>query len=175
MIACFRLVPCVVAVLAISLLCCSAKGRPVRIWSEEELFEQADLVVLVKAAGTKEVPVMRKKPIKPDAWIEVETTFDMQSVLKGEAAKKPLGVRHNKYYGKEGEFAVIDGPSFVEFDAKKPRQYLAFLKAVKVDGEVAYYEPLTGQYDPDGSFFAVERYHISKEREKPADATSSDN
>ena len=64
------------------------------------------------------------------------------------------------HFSKEAEVTVIDGPVFVEFDPQKKNQYLAFLKR-NADGT---YEPLTGQYDPYGSFKLVQPYHVTRER-----------
>ncbi len=66
---------------------------------------------------------------------------------------------HYRYHRREGEVAVVDGPSFVRFDPNKKRDYLLFLKRAE-DG---VYEPLSGQYDPDTSIKVLREYHVSTE------------
>jgi hypothetical protein len=148
----------------------AANARPARHWSEAELWDQADVVVIAKAHSTKDVNRVPADPPPPETWVAVATTFEIQAVLKGKPSDKSLEVRHHRYLGKDAEVAVVDGPSFVEFTAGK-HQYLMFLKAEKVDGAVVY-EPLTGQFDPDRSFRRVEPYHVSDEREKPKPAAA---
>lgn len=102
---------------------------------------------------------------KPDTQIAVDTVFEISGVLKGKAKEKPLAVRHYRYFSPKAENAVTDGPSFAKFDPELKVTYLIFLK-ISVDGT---YEPLTGQVDPGNSFFRVDRYHVSRERQKPSD------
>jgi hypothetical protein len=150
------------SVVTLCLVAQNLSARPARLWSESELFDEADLVVLIKATGTKDVPAPSTQPAKPETWVEVSTTFDVQAMMKGKLGSKPLVVRHHRYRNPEGENNVPNGPLFVQFSSTNPRQYLAFLKEVQV-GDQIHYEPLTGQWDPDRSFFLVEPYHVTRE------------
>jgi hypothetical protein len=144
----------------------SVSARPVSIWSANELWEKADLVVMGTANTSQDE--YKVENAKADTWIPVLTKFNIEAVLKGQTGKKSvadnvfLTVRHNRYFDRVSEIAVIDGPSFVEFDPEPKNQYLIFLVR-KPDG---VYEPLTGQYAPWQSFLMVEAYHQSKERKK---------
>jgi hypothetical protein len=137
-------------------------ARPVELWSEERLWKEADLVLIGTAKATADLAVDRGEGKKRDSRVEVETTFAIERVLQGKYGGKTVAVRHHRYFAKEAEIEVIDGPSFVEFNAKKQHRYLIFLK--RTEGEKDVYQPLTGQYDPDQSFQQLVRYHVINER-----------
>jgi hypothetical protein len=138
----------------------SLLARPVEMWSDERLWKEADLVLIGTVKSSDDVQADRSNA-KPDSWVEVDTTFTAGRVLKGTLTGKSALVRHRRYFAKDAEIEVIDGPSFVEFDPAKKHQYLMFLKK---SGEEDVYEPLTGQYDPSQSFVQQVRYHVTNER-----------
>lgn len=137
-------------------------ARPVELWSAEKLWKEADLVVIGVAQETKDSAVYRGGARKPESWVQVETTFAVERVLQGKHEGKTVPVLHHRYFGKESEIEIIDGPSFVEFDAMKKHRYVIFLKYAP--GEKNVYEPLTGQTDPDQSFQQLVEYHVTNER-----------
>ena len=131
-----------------------AQARPVCIWQQAELLQKADLVVIATAHSTADDRSFNSKSVRPGlgTWIPVETEFDVQAVVKGQFSGKMLTVNHYRYL-QEDRVLIVDGPAFVEFDPKK-KQYLIYLKK---RGD--HYEPLTGQYDPNQSFYQIQSYH----------------
>lgn len=155
------------AALAATMMCCfvlapgiPATARPVRGWSTAELWAKADLVVIATAKSTQDAENQRFDHPQDDTWVAVETVFDAQASLKGGLKEKTLTLRHLRYYNKQAEVTVRDGPAFVEFDVHKKNSYLMFLKR----GTDGLYEPLTGQTDPYQSFIMLQPYHVTKER-----------
>ena len=139
-------------------LAASIEARPVKIWSLQELTTKADLVVVATAVSSTDTKNWVYPEAKDTTWVTVDTVFSIETVLKGELKGPSVTVQHFRYW--KPEASVIDGPSFVQFAPSKKHRYLMFLGR-KANGR---YEPLTGQYDPDGSFFMLENYHISRER-----------
>jgi hypothetical protein len=121
--------------------CVSA--RPVRVWKDAELWSEAEVVVLAMPRATKDV-VARADDPRPDYWVDVETTLDVQVVLKGEAGGE-VTLRHARY--RDGTMPLPNGPMFVKLDPEKRQQFLLFLKRAK-DGTL---EPLSGQMDAHDS------------------------
>lgn len=159
----------VASVLALLIPVSSVSARPVKIWSVEELHEKADLVVVGIAVSSADAKGLAYPDAKTDTWVSVDTVFNIDCTLKGGLKTDRVTVRHNRYYEKKAEITTIDGPSFVEFNTNFKNQYLIFLKRT----DHGSYEPLTGQYDPDNSFFLLQRFHISKERETSPDTEKS--
>jgi hypothetical protein len=136
-------------------------ARPVDLWSDDRLWKEADLVLIGTVKSSDDVPADHSNA-KPDSRIDVDTTFTVGRVLKGKLAGKQVVVRHHRYFAKEAEIEVIDGPSFVEFNPGKKHEYLMFLK--KAEGDAGVYEPVSGQYDPWQSFVRQVKYHVTSER-----------
>ena len=149
------------AVLVFSLLNRVASARPVKMWSFEELNDSADLVVVGTALSSADTKGHVYPNAKGDTWISVDTKFTVNGTLKGNPKGDTLTVRHLRFFTKKGIVAIVNGPSFVKFNPKLKNRYLIFLKRTE-DG---VYEPLTGQFDPDGSFFLLNKYHVTKENE----------
>lgn len=125
------------------------EARPARAWKDVELWNEAEIVVLATPQSTKDVAIAGES--RPEYWIDVETTLDVQAVLKGKADDKII-FRHARYAG--GVMAVPNGPSFVMLDPAKRQQFLLFLKRGK-DGAL---EPLSGQMDAADSVRWVQPY-----------------
>lgn len=136
-------------------------ARPADHWSEDRLWKEADLVLIGTVKSSDDVPADHSNA-KPDSHIDVDTVFAAGRVLKGKLAGKQVVVRHQRYFAKEAEIEVIDGPGFVEFNPEKKHQYLMFLK--KAEGDAGVYEPVSGQYDPWQSFVQQVKYHVTNER-----------
>jgi hypothetical protein len=131
----------------------SASARLIENWPYEKLFKESDLVVIAKATESKDSGEKAKLGWDTD-FIGVNTSFEVQSTLKGKADKK-LTVLHFRV--KEGVL-LANGPLLVSFrdtaiepDLKNAKvalpapEYMLFLKAAK-DGR---YEPVSGRIDPE--------------------------
>src|SRR5262245_4541744 len=141
---------CVVLAFATALITATVSARPARVWSDAELWKEADVVVLARPKSTKDVTLVAKEP-RPEFWIDVETTLEVQIMLKGDA-KDEIVFRHARY--KEGAIPLPNGPIFVKLDPDKRQQFLLFLK--RTEGGV--FEPLSGQMDAHDSVRWVQQY-----------------
>jgi hypothetical protein len=96
------------------LVASTSQGRPKQVWTYGDLLKESDLVVIANAVETKTLPnsehqyggyvppfsadeaaivqTMTGKPPDADAFVlqKVETTFEIQAVVKGEFGKKRL-------------------------------------------------------------------------------------
>ena len=128
-----------------------AIARPVQLWSIEELKEQADVVLIGSVAATEDAQGFTYENAAADTWVKVDTVFQVETVFKGKLEADTVAVRHERYFGQEAEVQVVDGPAFIAFDAEQKQRYLIFLKRT----EGGTLEPLSGQYDPEFSFFRI--------------------
>jgi len=138
------------AFVAAALIAVPASARPSRAWSDAELWKEADVVVLATPRSAKDVKVKTEQP-RPDTWIDMETTLDVQATLKGEAAAT-IVLRHARYKG--GVTPVPNGPIFIVLDPEKRHQFLLFLKRT----DSGTLEPLAGQMDANQSTRWVQPY-----------------
>ena len=149
-------------------------GRLSRSWSHDELLAESDFVGVLEP--------LSNEPVKDEFTIEisdghkitykgVNTRFRIDMIFKTDGkATKDLTVLH---FSEEGAASVANGPNFIYFpigsleyekrlirDGKQvgtmhiPRGtpfVLSFLKR-RADGR---YEPVTGQEDPDESFYEL--------------------
>jgi hypothetical protein len=133
-------------------------GRLIDIWPYERLFNEADLVVIASAEGTKETNDM----FKAEGWkltlVGQQTTFSTRAILKGDLKEtKRIEVLH--YRLPDGQM-TRNGPWLVSFWHEKQRlsgtingeafkavreiEYLLFLR-LRQDGR---FEAVSGQVDP---------------------------
>jgi hypothetical protein len=84
-------------------------ARPVELWSEDRLWKEADLVLIgtVKSSADAEAD---HSNAKVDSKIDVHTVFTVGRVLQGKRTTQTVVVRHLRYFGKETETEVVDGP-----------------------------------------------------------------
>ena len=145
-----RLYPAVV-LLIVALLASTAFGRLIPDWPYKRLFKEADLVVIATVDGSVDTTDRLKTAWKVDL-LGMNTTFTIQSTLKGKARNARITVLH--YRTPEGRL-LEDGPTLVTIRTKRPptkgvqkarfrAEYLLFLKA-RADGR---FEPVSGQIDP---------------------------
>jgi hypothetical protein len=140
-----------------------ASGRVLDNWPYKRLFKEADLVVIVTAVSAKDASDTFVDDHWPLEFVGRNTTMEVLQALKGEVRSKQIvvlhfrfGERHKKAIAK-GEWAIIDGPLFVNFRTKPEKveiagmelfdhkfEYLLFLKK-RADGR---YEPVSGRIDP---------------------------
>ncbi len=118
-------------------------ARVVRTWSYQEMFDQADLVVIAKPISTKDAEEKGRFAdfSAPYEVVAVSTEFEARVVMKGDKATTKFVLEH---YRLANPGTVVNGPSFVAFDSKAHQSFLLFLKK-EADGR---YTPVTGQRDP---------------------------
>jgi hypothetical protein len=121
-----------------------AQARLVRLWPSQELFDQADLVVIAKPVATQDTSEQAVLPdITPDVHVVgLSTDFDVSVVMKGDKSTKKLVLHH--YRLANPKELMLDGPSLASFDSKAHSQFLLFLHR-ESDGR---YSPVSGQTDP---------------------------
>ena len=116
-------------------------ARLIRTWSDSELVEKSDLVVIATPTATSDtkervgLPGLDHQPV-----VGVETKFEVIAVRKGEKSVKSLILHHYRVDG----FTVPNGPNLVSFDISKKQKFVLFLVREK-DGR---YAPTVGQVDP---------------------------
>jgi hypothetical protein len=160
-----RLIP-VLLLATISLtMAGTTEGRPVPVLSYEELFKEAELVIIANAVASVDAGKdIQKKNEEGQDSVAVLTTIKVIHVVKGKHSKKKLELVH--YRLRKGA-SIKNGPSYVKFDTRQKKDleiiidsdskrsgsvevetpcttYLIFLKK-RADG---YYECVTGQTDP---------------------------
>ncbi len=74
----------------------------------------------------------------------VETTFEVQAVLKGQPDVKTFILHHYDRGNAVDRLRMGGDPRFVYFEVKDKKRYLMFLKQ-EADGR---YAAISGQYDP---------------------------
>ena len=144
----------------VAMLACLASpvlGRALRVLTYQDLFDQADLVVVATPIGqtvdTREeftLPISQVDAngnTGPVRCIGVETAFGVSAVLKGHPATRELILHH---YRQAGSVPSVNGTMLVRFDGAR-WSYLLFLIR-EPDGR---YAPVGGQVDP--GFNAITR------------------
>jgi hypothetical protein len=136
----------------IALSSITANARPVRIWSMADLTKEADVIVIARPTEVKRSAERFAQDNLNGAVEGVVTSFQVEVVLKGEAADKPLELYH--FVWTKADVPVVNGPMLVSFEVKRdgPR-HLLFLKKRAGGG----YEALSGQMDPIDSCFILSR------------------
>lgn len=136
-------------------LCSSiSTARPVQNWSDKDLTDHADLVVVAAPASSQDEPADRSNA-KSDSWVGVNTKFQVAAVLKGELKEGEVTLLHHRYFGGDKTAVeIIDGPGFVKFDPAAGQKYMLYLKRLE-DGR---FEPVSGQYDPHFSVKVIKDY-----------------
>jgi hypothetical protein len=133
--------------LGLALLLLSASvvpARIVRLWSDQELFDESDLVVLATCTATKARDEQTGLPGFPgQRVVRLETQFQISAVLKGDRGLKNLALEHYKLPEGANVASVPNGPTFISF-VPATRTYLLFLRR---QGEGPY-APVVGQTDP---------------------------
>ena len=147
--------PALFAVLAALLAVAPVAAAPAAAdtWSYDALTSQADLVVIATPVTVKDLGESTILPgiqalgadgkAKPVAAIGMETTFNIEVVLKGTWPINHLLLYHLRE-AKQPAHPVPGGPLLVNFDPKNKVRYLMFLKTTR-DGR---FVALTGQTDP---------------------------
>jgi len=121
-----------------------AQAREMKTWSYQELYDQADLVVIARNLSTQDTTEKAVLPnISPDVpVVGLSSDFDVRVVMKGDKGLKKLVLHHYRLANPEA--GLIDGPQLASFDAKQSARFLLFLHR-ESDGR---YSPVSGQTDP---------------------------
>ena len=120
----------------------------VRIWTQDELFNKSDLVVIatpVDTGDTEEHGFFPGAQFSDQPIIGVITTFAVKKVLKGDPAIATVMLHHYR----PGGMVVPNGPEFISFEPKSLKTYRLYL----VREQHGRYSPTAGQADPDLSVF----------------------
>jgi hypothetical protein len=138
--------------LAPLLLVRSANARLFLYMPYDKLTAQADLIVIATPTGVRDTQVKTTLPDivrssgndvpHPISAVGMETTFEVLTVLKGDANIKNLVFYHLRESDPPKE--QFSGPGLVAFDPNEKKRFLLFLKR-DPDGR---YSALTGQADP---------------------------
>lgn len=113
-------------------------GQPVAVTN---LAERAPLPNIGQSIGAADLDLPEAERGKVMAT-GVETTFAVETVVKGDQPAGDRLVLHHYKLEKEG--AMMNAPMLIKFDPSKPLSYLLFLKR-ETDGRFA---PVCGQTDP---------------------------
>lgn len=118
-------------------------ARIMQAWSYQEMFDQADLVVIATPVATRGTEESSTLPnIRPDVKVAgLATDFEVRTVMKGDKTSKFV-LRH--YRLAETNKPMLNGPNLVSFDSAQHNCFLLFLTK-EPDGR---YAPVTGQTDP---------------------------
>jgi hypothetical protein len=140
-----------------------AIGFPVRDWTPQELFDEADIVVT--ATASKPTKTENTDNFESDFLQQYESELDVESVLKGKEIasdtrkKKTVKVVHFRYradakttLGNGPLFAVMGTTTYsVEHGKPIKPKYLLYLRKRK-DGR---YEPVSGNHNPVNSIIRL--------------------
>src|SRR3989442_10448892 len=135
-------------ILTVALL---AQAREMTSWSYQELYDQADLVVIAKPISTQDATEKAVLPnISPNVHVVgLSTQFDISVVMKGDKHLKKCVLHHFRLANPKE--MLDNGPMLVSFDPKQHSHFLLFLHR-EADGR---YAPVSGQTDP--TLFSVQR------------------
>ena len=118
-----------------------AQARLIQHWSDQELLDKSDLVVIATPTTSADTQERTDLPgFLAQHVIGVETGFAVSAVVKGDKELKNFVLHH--YRADKG--TVPNGPSFIAFKPEEKRTFLLFLKR----GTDGRYAPTVGQVDP---------------------------
>jgi hypothetical protein len=140
-------------------------ARPVRRWTQQELIDEADIVVIATASESKKTE--NSDGFMPNELQQFESELLVRSIFKGKdvdpALKEKGGKKVIKFvhfrYREDLKTSVDNGPGFAVLGTAKvvgriPSAlpfYLLYLRKRK-DGR---YEPVTGNNDPQNSISRI--------------------
>lgn len=128
-----------------------AQGRLSQIWSFQQLFDEADVVIIGSVQETtKRIGTKARLEGEGMEFDNVITRFSKRAVLKGRYQPPTLGFEHY-WFPKNTKF-LINPPGFKQF-TEVNKVYLIFLKNNSA-GETI---PVSGQKQAASSFIDVER------------------
>ncbi len=96
-------------------------ARPMRSWTYQEMFDQADLVLIAKPLSTKDTTETAK--VMSSDVVGLSTEFEIRTVMKGR--DKTLGkLTLHHYRLAKADSPIVNGPNLVAFDPAKPHCFL---------------------------------------------------
>lgn len=116
-------------------------ARTVRSWTDQELLDKSDLVVIAVPTATHDtkergrLPGDNRQPV-----IGVQTEFSVTAVLKGPQKTRTVTVNHYR----PDKIMAPNAPAFVSFDPRGVRAFRLYLVR-EANGS---YVPVAGQQDP---------------------------
>jgi hypothetical protein len=123
-------------------------------WPYDKLTAEADLIVIATPIVVKDTAKKTELPggirmtgednvPRPIPAIEMEATFEVLSVLKGEEKTKTF-IFHYLRQEPPPKLPIVNGAGLVSFDPKEKKRFLLFLRREPKGG----FSSLTGQIDP---------------------------
>ncbi len=130
---------------AILLAATEGRARLTRAWTWQEMFDQADLVVIARPTATKDTSE-HSKLLTDIPVIGVHTDFETRLILKGSRGLTSFTLHHYRFERPEEEKYIANGPNLIRLEMKpgQRRTYLLFLRRE----EEGVYAPVTNQTDP---------------------------
>jgi hypothetical protein len=100
-----------------------AQARLMKSWTYQEMFDQADLVVIAHPSATKDTPEKSTMPDRP-IWdvVAQETEFKIGLVTKGDKNLKQFLLHHYRLMNPQQE--LMNGPNFASFNPRNLQSYL---------------------------------------------------
>jgi hypothetical protein len=115
------------------------------LWSHQEVYDKADIVVVAKPSATHETSERTGLPDCSNCEvIGLSTDFDVSLVMKGDTNLTKLTLHHYREVPRPPNVIEIGAPNLASFEPKSPTSYLLFLHR-DADGR---YSPVSGQTDP---------------------------
>jgi hypothetical protein len=139
--------PKIILYFALALMTYNLSARLERGWTESELKNGSDLIVVgtvIEVKGLNETNSLgwpQTELFRPK-FRGVETTFKVSEILKGVPASDKIILHH---YREESEWgSPPNGPNLISFTANSTNKYLLYL----VKDGTNRFAPVTGQIDP---------------------------
>lgn len=119
-------------------------ARITRAWTYQEMFDDADLVVIARSTSTKDTDE-RSKVLEDIPVVGVLTEFQTLLILKGSKEIKVFTLHHYRLASVDDR-NIVNGPGLVDIqiDPHRIHTFFLFLRREK-DGK---YAPVTDQTDP---------------------------
>jgi hypothetical protein len=135
----------ITATLLIFATTCLAHARPFTLWSYQELYDKAGLVIIAKPISTQDTAENTTLPDIPDVHVVgLSTEFKISVVMKGDKSMKKVTLHHYRLADPKEE--LINGPSLISFDPKQ-QPSTRFLLFLCLEGDRRY-SPISRQTDP---------------------------
>lgn len=120
----------------------STLARPIHVWSEAEMQQASDLIVIGTIANVRDLHETNAKLWPNFKFRSVETTFTLSKVLKGDITNRTVVLHHYRF--DPPNFIPPNGPCFLDLKAADTNQFLLYL----VRDGAARFSPVSGQLDP---------------------------
>lgn len=131
---------------ALAIMTCNLLARAVHIWTESELKNGSDLIVVGTVIEVKNLNETNSLGWpQPPKFRGVETTFKVSEVHKGVVSGDKIILHH---YREEIQSGYLkNGPSLISFTVNSTNKYLLYL----VKDGTNRFAPVSGQIDPSFS------------------------